>query len=98
MSVRQMSLRRGLRAEQARVIVDALHVYLEARLHQVNAKSKLAVAIRYALTRWAGLSLVLGDGRSNWIPTRRAVNQTAGTQSQESAIRRLRLGWRKLPR
>ena len=47
--------RRTVRAEQARVIVDDLHVYLEARLRQVSAKSKLADAIRYALTRWAGL-------------------------------------------
>ncbi|WP_189622653.1 IS66 family transposase, partial [Novosphingobium colocasiae] len=55
--------RRTVRAEQARVIVDDLHIYLEARLRQVSAKSKLADAIRYALTRWAGLSLFLNDGR-----------------------------------
>jgi transposase len=55
--------RRAVRAEQARVIIDDLHVYLEARLRQVSAKSKLADAIRYALTRWAGLSLFLDDGR-----------------------------------
>jgi hypothetical protein len=55
--------RRAMRAERARVIVDDLHVYLEARLRQVSAKSKLADAIRYALTRWSGLSLFLDDGR-----------------------------------
>ncbi|GFE77674.1 hypothetical protein NTCA1_53230 [Novosphingobium sp. TCA1] len=55
--------RRTVRAEQARVIVDDLHIYLEARLRQVSAKSKLADAIRYALTRWSGLSLFLEDGR-----------------------------------
>jgi hypothetical protein len=55
--------RRAVRAERARVTVDDLHVYLEARLRQVSAKSKLADAIRYALTRWAGLSLFLDDGR-----------------------------------
>ncbi|EZP70329.1 Transposase [Novosphingobium resinovorum] len=55
--------RRAVRAEQARVIVDDLHIYLEARLRQVSAKSKLADAIRYALTRWPGLSLFLDDGR-----------------------------------
>ncbi len=55
--------RRAVRAERARAIVDDLHVYLEARLRQVSAKSKLADAIRYALTRWAGLSLFLDDGR-----------------------------------
>lgn len=55
--------RRAIRNEQARMIVDDLHAYLEARLRQVSAKSKLADAIRYALTRWAGLSLFLDDGR-----------------------------------
>lgn len=55
--------RRTVRAEQARVIVNDLHIYLEARLLQVSAKSKLADAIRYALTRWSGLSLFLEDGR-----------------------------------
>lgn len=33
--------RRAVRAERARVIVDDLHVFLEARLRQVSAKSKL---------------------------------------------------------
>lgn len=55
--------RRTARAERSRVIVDDLHIYLDARLRQVSAKSKLADAIRYALTRWAGLSLFLDDGR-----------------------------------
>lgn len=52
-----------MRAERVRVIVDDLHVYLEARLRQVSAKSKLADAICYAITRWTGLSLSLDDGR-----------------------------------
>lgn len=55
--------RRAMRAERARVIVDDLHVYLEARLRQVSAKSKLADAVHYAITRWPGLSLFLDDGR-----------------------------------
>jgi transposase len=55
--------RRTVRAEQARIVVDDLHHYLEARLRQVSAKSKLADAIRYALTRWDGLKLFLEDGR-----------------------------------
>ncbi|MCG6120135.1 MAG: IS66 family transposase, partial [Blastomonas sp.] len=55
--------RRAVRNEHARVIVDDLHHYLEARLRQVSAKSKLADAIRYALTRWDGLTVFLDDGR-----------------------------------
>ena len=55
--------RRTARAEQSRVIVDDLHRYLEARNAQVSAKSKLGEAIRYALTRWDGLSRFIDDGR-----------------------------------
>jgi len=43
--------RRAVRNEHPRVIVDDLHHYLEARLRQVSAKSKLADAIRDALHR-----------------------------------------------
>lgn len=55
--------RRAVRNEQARPIVDALRQYLHARLRQISAKSKLAEAIRYALTRWDGLTVFLDDGR-----------------------------------
>lgn len=51
------------KGERAEAHLGDLHVYLEARLRQVSAKSKLADALRYALTRWAGLSLFLDDGR-----------------------------------
>uniref|UniRef100_UPI00053BDD67 IS66 family transposase n=1 Tax=Sphingomonas sp. 37zxx TaxID=1550073 RepID=UPI00053BDD67 len=55
--------RRAVRNEHARVIVDDLRHYLEARLRQVSAKSKLAEAMRYALSRWDGLTVFLDDGR-----------------------------------
>jgi transposase len=55
--------RRTARNERSRMIVDDLRVYLDARLRQVSAKSKLAEAIRYALTRWDGLTRFLDDGR-----------------------------------
>ena len=55
--------RRAARNESARVIVEDLRLYLEARLRQVSAKSKLAEAIRYALSRWDGLTVFLDDGR-----------------------------------
>jgi transposase len=54
--------RRALRVERARVVIDDLRLYLDARLRQVSAKSKLAEAIRYALNRWAGLTVFLDDG------------------------------------
>jgi len=73
--------RRAVRNEHARVIVDDLHYYLEARLRQVSAKSKLAEAIRYALTRWDGLTAFLHDGRVE-----------LDTNTVERSIRPLALG------
>lgn len=55
--------RRAIRHDRSRIIVDDLRQYLEARNRQVSAKSKLGEAIRYALTRWDGLSHFLDDGR-----------------------------------
>lgn len=55
--------RRAMRNERSRPIVDDLRSYLEERKRLLSAKSKLAEAIRYALTRWNGLSHFLEDGR-----------------------------------
>lgn len=55
--------RRAARHDRSRSIVDDLRQYLDARNRQVSAKSKLGEAIRYALTRWDGLSRFLDDGR-----------------------------------
>ncbi len=55
--------RRAVRHDRSRIIVDDLRQYLDARNRQVSAKSKLGEAIRYALTRWDGLSCFLDDGR-----------------------------------
>jgi transposase len=55
--------RQQVRHERSRVILDDLRQYLDARNRQVSAKSKLGEAIRYALTRWEGLSRFLDDGR-----------------------------------
>ena len=75
--------RRALRVERARGVVDDLRLYLDARLRQVSAKSKLAEAIRYALNRWAGLTVFLDDGRveldSNTVE--RSIRPIAATDS-----------------
>lgn len=55
--------RRAARHDRSRVIVDDLRQYLDARNRQVSGKSKLGEAIRYAITRWDGLSCFLDDGR-----------------------------------
>jgi hypothetical protein len=55
--------RRAARQELSLPIVDDLRRFLEASLARTSKKSKLADAIRYALTRWTGLSRFLDDGR-----------------------------------
>ena len=55
--------RRAMRDEHSRIVVDDLKVYLDARLRQLSAKSKLAEAIRYTVNRWDGLVRFLDDGR-----------------------------------
>ncbi len=44
-------------------LVEALEPWLREKLALISQKSKLAEAIRYALSRWAGLALFLDDGR-----------------------------------
>ncbi len=44
-------------------MVEALEAWLREKLGLLSRKSNLAEAIRYALSRWAGLSLFLDDGR-----------------------------------
>jgi len=51
------------RQARSRPIVAALEPWLKDKLGLVSQKSKLAEAIRYALSRWAGLSRFLHDGR-----------------------------------
>ena len=55
--------RQQIRNERSHVIVNDLQSFLEAKNRQVSAKAKLGEAIRYALTRWDGLSRFLDDGR-----------------------------------
>ena len=53
----------GRPPSRARPILEAMKPWLEAKLAAVSGKSKLAEAIRYALSRWAGLARYLDDGR-----------------------------------
>src|SRR6185437_13622863 len=55
--------RRVVRREKSRPIVDDLEPWLRAKLALISQKSKLAEAIRYALSRWEGLTRFLDDGR-----------------------------------
>jgi transposase len=55
--------RRVARQKRARPLVEDLKLWLEARLKEVAGRSPIAEAIRYALSRWIGLTHFLDDGR-----------------------------------
>lgn len=51
------------RQARSRPIVAALEPWLREKLGLISQKTKLAEAIRYALSRWQGLTRFLEDGR-----------------------------------
>lgn len=55
--------RRLARDRRSRPLLIALERFLRDKLALVSQKSTLAVAIRYATSRWAGLTLYVEDGR-----------------------------------
>jgi transposase len=55
--------RRIVRQDRSRPIIDDLEPWLRAKLALISQKTKLAQAIRYALSRWSGLTRFLDDGR-----------------------------------
>ena len=52
-----------VRQQKSRPLVDAFEPWLRAKLGLISQKSKLAEAIRYALSRWEGLTRFIDDGR-----------------------------------
>lgn len=71
--------RKDLRNQYARPLVDAMKSWFEVNLGRIPGRSKLAEAIRYALTRWAALSRFLDDGRIelDTNPVERAIRPIA---------------------
>ena len=55
--------RRAERQARSRPIILALEAWLKTKLEIISQKSKLAEAIRYALSRWEGLTSFLDDGQ-----------------------------------
>ena len=55
--------RRQAREERSRPLLSALERFLGDKLALISQKCTLAVAIRYATSRWAGLTLYVEDGR-----------------------------------
>ena len=56
--------RLAVRQAQSAPLFSDLRTWLEATLSQISGKSALAVAIRYMLSRWNALTVVLRDGRA----------------------------------
>ena len=75
--------RRQARQRRTKPLVDDLRLWLEAQLAAVSGKSTIAGAIRYALSRWEGLTRFLDDGRieidSNVVE--RSIRPIAMTES-----------------
>ena len=71
--------RRPQRQLSSRSLVEALRMWLEALLHRLPQRGKLAEAIRYALSRWNRLSRFLDDGRIelDTNPVERAIRPVA---------------------
>ena len=55
--------RRRERQARAGPLLDAFRHWLDATGPKLSRRSDLAVAVRYALTRWAALTRYVGDGR-----------------------------------
>ncbi len=55
--------RRALRQQHAKPILADLKVWIEGVQQTLPQKQKLAEAMRYALSRWAALSVYIDDGR-----------------------------------
>lgn len=55
--------RRRIRQEQAAPLLGYVEAWLEATLPKLSAKTELARAMRYSLSRWAALNRYVEDGR-----------------------------------
>ena len=60
---RPADARRTVRQARAGPALDDLHRWFQSTLTRLSRKSPLAVAIRYALTRWTALTRYRDDGR-----------------------------------
>jgi transposase len=71
--------RLAARQSLSRPIVEAMKTWLEAQLPQLLGRGKLAEAMRYALSRWNGLTRFLHDGRIelDTNPVERAIRPVA---------------------
>lgn len=81
--------RRAVRQEKSRPIVHEFETWLRAKLDLISQKTKLAEAIRYALSRWDGRAS-LPTAASRLIPT---SSSALSAQSRSTARTLCSLAW-----
>jgi transposase len=60
---RPADVRKQVRQQRSKPLLDSLKEWLHEKLAAVSQASKIAQAIRYALSRWEGLTRYIDDGR-----------------------------------
>src|SRR5450756_841949 len=55
-------IRLAIRQARARPVVEDLRAWFDATLQTLSAKSEMAGAVRYAISRWTALTRYLDDG------------------------------------
>jgi transposase len=75
--------RRAARQAHASPLLEDLRIWLHATLSKLSSKGQLALAIRYALTRWPALIRYAADGRIEIDNNcaERSVRDVAATRS-----------------
>jgi len=92
-----------VRQQKSRSLADAFEIWPRAKLALISQKSKLADAIRYALSRWEGLTRFIAVSNSTTTPSSaRSVRSRLATkmrclQAPTAAPRRRALGHHRLP-
>jgi transposase len=76
--------RRLVRQDRTRPLLNALEAFLRDKLALISQKTKLAEAIRYALSRWEGLSRFIYDGRAELVSAMRSIVATTTSSSARS--------------
>ena len=71
--------RRLIRRQRGRPLADAFQKWPRTKRGLISQKGKLADAIRYALSRWEGLTRFLDDGRIelDTSPVERSIRKNA---------------------
>jgi transposase len=85
--------RKQVRQQRSKPLVESLRLWLQGKLATVSGKSTIAEAIRYALSRWEGLTRFLDEGRIEIDSNVVERTMRPCTWQEESSFCRIGLGW-----